>query len=125
MTRGRKPTPTRLKLITGSKRAAANTAEPMPTRGVPPCPEILHPKARAVWAELVPELDRLGLLTLIDRHCLAVYCQAWAEFELATEVLEKEGRYTKRGTGGLTSHPAIQQQRTAWKAIRDFAALFG
>jgi P27 family predicted phage terminase small subunit len=97
----------------------------MPKRGRPACPKCLSKEAKAKWRKLVPELDRLGLLTVVDGDALASYCQAWAEFQQATETLEREGRYTQNAAGTTTSHPAVLQQRTAWRALKDIGAQFG
>lgn len=124
--KGRKPKPTKLKIIAGNPgKRPLNDREPMPKRGRPKCPPFLHQYAKDEWAALLPELDRLGLLTLVDRGSLAAYCQAWAEFRIATEMLDAEGRTTMGGSGGLKPHPAISFQRSAWRAILAFAALFG
>jgi P27 family predicted phage terminase small subunit len=125
--RGPPPKPTVIKILNGNpgKRPLPdNEPQPAPATGLQP-PGWLKGHAMAIWQEIVPELERLGLLTLLDRAAVLCYCQAWAEFLLSTEVLEKDGRYVQRGTGGLASHPAIAQQRTAWRAIKDFSALFG
>lgn len=124
--RGRKPKPTRLKVLNGNPgQRPLNKAEPMPKRGRPVCPSWLDKAAKAKWRKLVPELDRLGLLTLVDGDALAAYCQAWAEFQWATQTLRKEGRVFATATGYLAPHPAVAQQRSAWAAIKAFAALFG
>lgn len=112
-------------LLGNPGRRKLNDAEPQPARGVPSCAPFLDDAAKQKWEEVVPELDRLGLLTIVDGDVLAAYCQAWAEFQWATETLRQEGRVSKRGTGALAPHPAVALQRSAWKAIRDFAALFG
>lgn len=135
--RGPKPKPTKLKLITGSR--VTNHNEPQPAALTPKCPAWLDPEAKRKWRVLVPELSRLGILTIVDGDALAAYCQAWAEFRQATETLQREGRYVTVGggvkvgkdgssvtlTGQPQPHPAIAQQRSAWKAVKDFAALFG
>lgn len=125
--RGRKPKPTHLKILEGNpgKRPLPDPREePHPQATIPECPTWLDPAAQAHWAALAPELARLGLLTIVDGQVLAVYCQAWAEFELATRTLQTEGRVVHTG-GQLQPHPAVAQQRSAWKAVKDFAALFG
>lgn len=126
MPMGRPPKPTRVKAMNGNPgRRPLNEREPMPKRGRPPCPKWLSKEAKDKWRKLVPELDRLRLLTKVDGDALATYCQAWAEFRQATEVLEQEGRYTTNAAGTRVSHPAVIQQRTAWKFIKEFSALFG
>jgi len=123
---GRPPKPTRTKELLGTlKSCRVNKAEPMPKRGRPVCPAWLDDEAKKKWRKLVPELDRLRLLTVVDGDVLAAYCQAWAEFKWATEVMQKEGRTGTRGTGGSAPHPAVAMQRSAWKAIKEFASLFG
>lgn len=91
----------------------------------PKCPAWLDKAAKSRWRALVPELERLGLLTIIDGDALAAYCQAWAEFEIATRTLQAEGRTFRTESGYLAPHPAVAQQRSAWNAVKTFAALFG
>lgn len=120
------PKPTRLKILEGNKgKRRLNDREPMPKRGRPVCPSWLDVAAKAKWRALVPELDRLGLLTIVDGDTLAAYCQSFAEFQAATKILKKEGRVFKTATGYMAPHPAISMQRSALQHIRAFAALFG
>jgi P27 family predicted phage terminase small subunit len=124
--RGPRPTPTKILQVRGSWRANGRASEPRPRIGKPKCPAWLDAAAKAKWRTLARELSAIGLLTVIDGDALAVYCQAWAEFQLATETLQREGRTIKAGDAGYRApHPAVAQQRSAWKAIKEFAALFG
>jgi P27 family predicted phage terminase small subunit len=123
--RGPAPTPTERLKLAGSWRANHRTGEPKPTVGRPRCPAWLDKAAKAKWRALVPELERLGLLTVIDGDALAAYCQAWAELEIATRTLQAEGRTFGTESGYLAPHPAVAQQRSAWNAVKSFAALFG
>jgi P27 family predicted phage terminase small subunit len=62
----------------------------------------------------------------LDGDALACYCQAWSEFEIATKLLRKEGRTVVMSkTGYVSAHPAIAMQRSAWSAVKSFAALLG
>ena len=83
--RGRKPKPTRLKLIEGNPgKRPLNKHEPKPEPKVPTCPAHLCPAAKAEWKRLSRELFVLGIVTALDRAALAAYCQAygrWAEAE--------------------------------------------
>lgn len=138
MPRGRKPKPTVLKVLAGNPgKRPLNASEPLPKVETPKCPTFLDAEAKKRWKALVPELERLGLLTIVDGDTLAGYCQACAEFKAATEVLKQEGRVCKVPVLGkedgettviawrLSSHPAVHQQRSALALIRAFAALFG
>jgi P27 family predicted phage terminase small subunit len=109
----------------GSRSPNRRRREPMPKRGLPRCPQWLSKEAKAKWKALVPELDRLGLLTILDGENLSVLCEAWSEFRQSTEVLAAEGRYVTNAAGTRVSHPAVGQQRSAWKTIKDYSALFG
>jgi P27 family predicted phage terminase small subunit len=84
----------------------------------------LTPEARKEWERVVPELEQLGVVALVDRAALACYCVAWADFveacgHLATEskVLIEDGR-SKR-------NPWTMLKRQAEEGVRRFAAEFG
>ena len=77
--RGRRPKPTRLKVLTGNPgKRPLNPDEPKPERAIPECPAELGPVARREWDRLGKELASLGLLTNLDRAALAAYCGAYA-----------------------------------------------
>src|SRR5262249_45538329 len=123
---GRKPKPTRIHILNGNPRKRPlNPNEPLPKRGFPLCPSWLKGPAKAVWDEVTPELDRLGLLTIVDGYAIACFCQACADLQEAQETIAKEGRYAERGTGGKCLHPAVHDANPAMDKIAKFAALFG
>ena len=64
-TRGPPPTPTKILAMRGSWRAGRNPAEPRPEPGRPRCPKWLDTDAKAAWRRLVPQLDRMGVVTRI------------------------------------------------------------
>jgi P27 family predicted phage terminase small subunit len=123
--RGPAPTPTELLKLRGSWRGNRNTSQPRPQLGRPRCPAWLDAAARSKWKRLAPELERLGLLTIIDGDILAMYCQAWAEFQQSTKTLQAEGRFVRLASGKILTHPAVAEQRSARQAVKSFAALFG
>ena len=89
--RGPAPTPTNLLAMRGSWRASRNPAEPRPEAGRPRCPRWLDNDAKAAWRRLVPMLDRMGVLTLIDRYALVRYCQMWSRWITAEQFLQRHG----------------------------------
>jgi P27 family predicted phage terminase small subunit len=125
--RGRKPKSPTVRLYEGNagKRSLHADTEPQPEIKEPPCPDWLSADAKAKWVELAPELLRMGLLTVLDGAAFACYCQSWAEYHLATRALAKEGRTYKLKNGCRATHPMVNQQKSALKSLRDFAALFG
>jgi len=93
--------------LKGSWRAKtrAKQAQPRPRPGAN-CPAILRGPARAEWHRVAPELRRLGLLTVLDRALLATYCQTWARWLEANELVEREGLTVAR-LKGAKPHPAL------------------
>src|SRR5688572_18095041 len=88
MPAGRPTKPTQLKAVQGTLRPSrVNPSEPKPEPAVPTCPSWLPKEAKAEWRRIVPQLERLGLLTLIDRAALAAYCQSYARWEEAERFL--------------------------------------
>ena len=83
--RGRRPTPTALKLIQGNPgKRALNPNEPKPVTAVPTYPAHLSPTAKAEWKRLAQQLEKLGMISQLDRTAFAAYCQAygrWVEAE--------------------------------------------
>src|SRR5438552_14304431 len=98
--RGRRPKPTRLKMLTGNPgKRPLNADEPRPEANVPECPPELGPLAKQEWDRLVGELAALRLLTNLDRAALAAYCGAYALWAEATAQIQKYGAMIKSPTG--------------------------
>lgn len=75
---GPKPKPT-LTLVggrTAGKRRPARPAKPRPS--APTAPAWLSPQERTEWRRVVPELDRLGVVSAPYRAVLYLWCQTWA-----------------------------------------------
>lgn len=89
--RGPAPTPTAELKRRGSWRADLAANEPVAPEGTPECPDWLRPDAQAIWARVVPHLEVMGVLTLIDGEMLARYCQTWAKWRECEAFLEKNG----------------------------------
>ncbi len=123
--RGPAPTPTEVLKLRGSWRGKKRDGQPRPDPKTPPCPRWLDKEARAKWRALVPELSRLGLLTIVDGDALAVYCEAWSSFRRACETLAKEGETFTTDKGYVGAHPAVAIRNAARQAIKAFASLFG
>lgn len=106
--RGRKPKPTRLKVLTGNPgKRALNHDEPRPEPAVPECPPELSERAQAEWNRLAGELATLRVLTNLDRAALAAYCGAYALWAEATEAIQKFGAMVKSPTGYPIQSPYV------------------
>src|SRR5437763_14064864 len=106
--RGRRPKPTRLKMLTGNPgKRPLNDAEPRPQANVPECPPELGPVAHKEWYRLVGERAALRLLTNLDRAALAAYCGAYALWAEATQAIQKYGAMIKSPTGFPLQSPYL------------------
>ena len=108
--RGRKPKPTKLKLLEGNPgKRLINGREPQPPGSRPTCPAHLSPTAKAEWKRLATDLNTIGLLTRVDRAALAAYCQAYGRWVEAEKKLAE--------TPVLLKTPAGYVQVSPWMTI--------
>ena len=125
--RGRKPIPTRLKVLNGNPgQRPLNEGEPKPALGIPSAPPHLDGEALAEWDRVTAELHAIDLLTVADRPSLACYCVAWARWVQAETELAVEGPVlTAEGTGNSYQNPWLAVANRAMEQVRQFSALFG
>jgi P27 family predicted phage terminase small subunit len=122
---GRKPKPTRLKVVAGTARPdRMNIREPSPGRSMPAAPAFLSEEALARWNDIAPKLHRAGILTIVDDAVLAAHCQAWGRWKQAESALARaaeidplgKGLMIKTQSGNLIQNPIVG---TANKAMAD------
>ena len=132
--RGRRPTPTRLKLLNGNPgRRPLNKGEPKPEPAIPSPPEFLSEEAKLEWTRVSDQLFRLGLLSHLDRTSLAAYCQAygrWKQAEAAIAELAKRdqlshGLMIKTSNGNLVQNPLVGTANKAMSEMMRYAIEFG
>jgi P27 family predicted phage terminase small subunit len=106
-------------------RAARN--EMVVPEGAPDIPEWLDKEGRAEWARVVPILEALRVLTLLDRGILANYCAAWSLCVQATRIYTREGLApkAKRGSKMARPHPMVKVATEARAQALRLAAEFG
>lgn len=129
--RGPANKPTHLKLLQGTyrvDRVAPN--EPQPRAQAPPCPKDLSPMAKRIWRKLVPELKRLGLITIVDGELLTVYCETYAEWWEYKDKLRKYGdvQIIKDDEGNpkyVQQSPYVGMKNKAALLLKGYAAEFG
>lgn len=100
---------------------------------VPPCPGILTAGARRIWRKQVRELSQRGVIEIIDREHLAIYCQAWDDWETARAQInalagdpKQLPRHIVRTTkGNAIYNPWMSVAKQAQETIRTFGAIFG
>lgn len=124
--RGPAPKPTALRVIEGNRgKRPVNKAEPKPSPIRPTRPEWMLPEAKREWNRVVPELERMGLLTVVDRAALAAYCQAYARGVDAERLLRKKGMSFTTPNGYEQQRPEVAIAMKEWQVVRAFASEFG
>lgn len=111
--RGPQPKPANVHLLHGNpskKPLAALLDEFKPEVEIPDCPGWLWPEAKKEFKRITPELERYGLISLLDRSAIVRYCQAWAEYVWAKKMLARDMK-------------AAEQRRGAFEAAEDAKVL--
>lgn len=132
MTKGRKPEPRSLRLLKGNTQRRPLRDEPKPQPVAPPCPEWLGEEAKAVWAELSPELERLALLTAVDGPMFAGLCAAAGEFRWANDQIMRRHRgrrvmriKTQAGSYYQQQRPEVGMMQKSLQLVKSLAGEFG
>ena len=124
--RGRRPKPTRMKLLTGNPgKRPMNKHEPKPEPVVPDCPNELSAMARREWDRLASELGKLNILTTLDRAALAAYCGAYALWAEATDAIRKFGTLVKSLSGYPIQSPWVSIANRQAEIMMRIASEFG
>lgn len=124
--RGPAKTPTKLQILRGNPgKRSINKNEPQPRVITPDMPADMDAGAQAEWKRLAPELERLGLLTLVDQTFLAAYCRAASELDHCERVLATEGLTYETETGFLRERPEIKIRQMAFTRMVTCGSRFG
>jgi P27 family predicted phage terminase small subunit len=124
--RGRKPTPTHLKLLQGNPgKRQINRSEPMPVQKPPTCPAHLCPAAKAEWRRLATQLTVLQILTDLDRAALAGYCQAYGRWVEAERKLRETPMIIKLPSGYIQQNPWLTIANKQMELMHKYLTEFG
>lgn len=122
---GRKPAPTALKVLRGTKRKdRANPAEPKPKRKIPRAPSFLTREEKSAWRRYAKLLDGLGVLTEADADALLLLVDKHTRYvKLRTQLAGQDEVVTTR-TGSFRNPTAIALEK-ATAELRAMLAEFG
>ena len=124
--RGRKPKPTEQKKLEGNPgKRKINEKEPKPDVVIPPPPDHLDGIALEEWYRITPELQKLRMITALDRAPLVALCQAWGDYIKACEKLEEEGEVLISDKGNAYQNPWANFKTSAMDRILRISAEFG
>ncbi len=127
--RGPSPKPDKLKALEGNPgKRKLNLDAPEPL-GMPKCPSSLSQAAKNEWRRIAKELHDIGLLTVVDRAALAVYCDAYDKWLSATEILDSKGLtyeyVNKAGAVNVVARPEVNIATKYAQIIKSFCSEFG
>ena len=125
-TRGRKPTPTAIKMLEGNPgKRPMNESEPKPLKKAPSCPKWLEPEAKREWRRLAKQMESIGILTDVDMAAFAGYCQAYARWKEAEEFITQHGTIVRTPSGYWQQVPQVSIAQTYLTVMSKFAEQFG
>ncbi len=126
MRRGRKPKSTAEKKLAGNPGMRPyNKHEPKLKKQKPRMPGYLSAEAKREWRRIVPQLDRIGMLTQMDRATLVMYCEAWATFKDANDVIQETNIVIRNSNGNLVRNPMAIVRDSAFDQIYKLSSLYG
>lgn len=124
--RGRKPTPTALKIMRGNPgHRALNAHEAQAELRIPTPPKELDAIAKKEWRRMGKILLRMGLLTEIDRAAFAGYCVSWSQWTQALEKVQQLGPIIKAPSGFPIQNPYLAVANHALKTMQGLLVEFG
>jgi P27 family predicted phage terminase small subunit len=120
--RGRKPTPTALKLIAGNPgKRPLRLDEFKPYAEIPKAPKHLKGEALKEWKRVTSELHRYGMIAQVDRGALAMLCTCWARYVHAEEMIEKAAVQAPGSYGMFVKTPNNYAVQSPWLAVSNKA----
>ncbi|MBO5461166.1 MAG: phage terminase small subunit P27 family [Ruminococcus sp.] len=84
--------------------------------------------AKKEWRRIVKELESIHLVGNLDRNNLGGYCNAFANYVKATNILKDQTYYIDRETRNgviVVKNPMVDIQKTYADEMRRFASLCG
>ena len=124
-TPGRKPTPTALKLLKGTRKDRVNQNEITTPVGLPTAPAFLDSEARAEWDRMIALVGPSGILTPLDGPALANYCTLFSLARRAQEDVDSQGPVAATQMGAPKPNPAVQVLLSATAQMDKLLAEFG
>jgi len=123
--RGPKSKPLSLLRLSGGYRFDRHGGVPEPAPAVPRRPKWLSPNARRHWRELVPMLQRMGVLAAPYSITLGLLTEALANYIAYSEMASKTSLINKTPAGGYMHNPIYRARDDAWERVLKAAREFG
>ncbi len=105
--------------LTGTYRADRHGAKSTAgiARKAPRMPRDLDAAARRVWREIVPELERRGIITELDQMALVLYCTAVSDVQELSAIIDRAGMTFTTARGVVKARPEVAMLRRAMAQV--------
>jgi P27 family predicted phage terminase small subunit len=135
--RGRKPTPTAVKILKGVQNDRINHSEPVPPSGKPEPPALLDKHALEEWERICALLEGMSVLSLADGPALTLHCECFSKWLRARAEISKHGLVIKSTTDVIKKHkvvatreslrinPAVNIEIQMCRLMKEFLIEFG
>ena len=125
MPKGRKPKPTKLKLLAGNPgKRPLNTKEPDLGSFEADPPNYLDEIARECWDYYVPRLRKAGVLQSTDLAVIASFCYYFSDWIKADELVKTMGQVVE-SPQGWKKNPAVTVRNEAMRLYHQMGAQLG
>lgn len=126
MARGRRPEPAQAKVLKGNFRGDRHSHGPPVPIGTPKCPVWLPKSAKRYWKEIAPELEKAGLISLLDGAVFAAHCDSVGRFEEVTRRLkELDDLLDKTPQGYMVQSALFTVRNKLWDQVLRSGQEFG
>lgn len=89
---------------------------------------LINDVAKKEWRRIVKELNKINIIGNLDYASLGGYCNAYANYIKATDILKEQSYYIDRETRAgiiVVKNPMVDIQTTYAAEMRKFASLCG
>ncbi len=122
---GRKPKPRSLEILQGKPGKRPLRNEPEPDICIPDPPDFLEGEALAEWNRMAPQLEKLSLISEVDRTAFAAYCKLYTRWVEAEAELEQSNLLVKTTHGNVIQNPLVGIVNTALVNMLKYLTEFG
>ena len=122
----RRAEPAQVKVLKGNFRPDRHAHGPAVPLGAPDCPAWLPRAAKKYWREIAPQLERVGLISLLDSAAFAAHCDSVGKFEEVTRKLKRLEQMLDETPQGYQVQSALFTIRNKlWDQVMKSAQEFG
>lgn len=88
-------------------------------------PSYLMPEAKKLWKSLVPQLESVGLVSVLDQTNLELFCTQYAMYLDAVNSILEHGQVYMDENGNLKKNPAVGIVDNCSKTLRSLGMTLG